>query len=279
MAKYPYQKYHEGISLKPTRRLGELNECVLLFRFFTFPLLFLGLLLWFGRDTMVNRLAFIGAKEATGTITDSFETNFIMNEEAVTASDFTYTFEGKSYQGYSFSYDFHQGTVPVAVSRYNPGLAKIKGSSYSQMMGLGFWLIQLPVFLLVWFILARIRTFWRTRRLLTRGMTVRARTKERPTGQSSAKEHIFFWQDQEGQEHKTNRIMVGITESAVLIYLPGKPDKVRFFMDLKYPDALTEEGDWERPSAKAFLRKTFWFWVGLSIAFWGVARIGKIMFP
>jgi hypothetical protein len=157
------------------RRLGEANEIILINRKLLGWLIFLGILLFLAKDPLINFIAFKGGHEVTGSLTGAEETNFSINEETVWRYFYSYTStNGLEYKGFSYTTKDVAEKPTVLVSPFNPALSKIKGTQYAYIGGVGFWVLVVPIILILCGLLRAVQVTLRARALLIKGVFVDA---------------------------------------------------------------------------------------------------------
>ncbi len=263
----------------PTRRrLGERNELVMMSSKLVPWLIVLGLLLWPGRDNLVNLIAFRGATEVAGTLTGEEETSFSVNEESVWKYFYSYTADGNSYNGYSYTRKSVSNTPAIQVSRFNPSLSRIEGANYAIMGGLGFWIFALPSLLIALILVFRVRSLLRTRALLIRGefldaelvdSTESGKVNDEPRYNLTYKVHL-----PDGQEEEVKHTFArpGYPATTQVIRNP-RTGYMRLAENLEYKPRLERPGQWAGPPKGKYTRSVLWLGGALLFVCWMIIRI------
>jgi len=263
---------------KTIRTLGERNELVMMSRNLVPWLITLAIFAHIGKDSLINFIAFKGATEVVGTVTGDEALSFSVNDEPVWRYFYDYTVNGNAYSGYSFSTKDIADKPPILISPFNPALSKIKGTSYSKLLGLGFWALVVPVLLMLLILVFRVRSLLRTRRFLRQGAFQDAElTDARESGKVNDEPRYnltYTVKMPDGNTIETRKYGAapGYPEKAQVLVIPGT-EACKLYDSLDYHPTLETPERWAQPPVRMFMRSAIWLGAAFLLVAWAAIRV------
>lgn len=251
-------------SLKPPpRKLGERNELVMMSSGLSGLLIFMAILMFMGKDNLINVLGFRFGNEAPGVLVGEEQTWLNGEDVDVWKYFYTYTFEGKQYEGFSYSRKNIPEKPTIEVSRWNPGLSRIKGATYAFWGAVGFWVMVVPLFLCIPGLWTTVSSRLRNRSLLIHGQVVDARlsdmkeTKGQHDSVSRELTYTVRLPDGSTKEHKFTSFMRNYEQHTKILYNTKTGRMLQPYQLVHLPD-IDNEGNFENPSVKRYFKSALW---------------------
>lgn len=271
------RRLKDQLDAHPVRKLGQAGEVVLLYKHIGLSLFLVGMFLLLSRDSFLE-VSMLYSMDIPGETTGFEETNIYEDDEPVWKVFFTYTVDGKTYDGYCYHAYPPEGAATIVVSRINHGLAKIRGSEYSALGYFGLMFFGLPLLgCLIWLVY-RLKVFRGLHRLLIDGEAVFAQLER-----SKKTENPKIWHKTYGLDHpdaNTELTLNMQTEEspAQALALVRKAVTPRLWASLPYPMTLGQDGNWEAPEPSLVIRSVLIFLLGSLLVGAGLYRFLSVLF-